>query len=187
MEEVIRYANAEGTCPYMCSIEAAREADVIVLDYNHVFVESVSQSSLPSMSIEIGSTLIIIDEAHNLPDRIKMGLEMRLTEKGMRAARFELEEYLESRVEHSASEDSLDQISNLIGWLNDGVATQLLELLHRLVLDIAFYLLELFLHSLTALVEGVTHLLLFIIEWSLHYFSEQHEAQVLQLRALLVV
>ncbi|MEK9865917.1 MAG: ATP-dependent DNA helicase [Euryarchaeota archaeon] len=117
VEEVIRYANAEGTCPYMCSIEAAREADVIVLDYNHVFVESVSQSSLPSMSIEIGSTLIIIDEAHNLPDRIKMGLEMRLTEKGMRAARFELEEYLESRIEDSAPEESLDQISNLIGWL----------------------------------------------------------------------
>ena len=60
---------------------SGREAEIIVMDYNHVFVESVSDSSLPSMSIDVGSSIVIVDEAHNLPDRIKMGLEMRLHQK----------------------------------------------------------------------------------------------------------
>ena len=35
----------------------------------------------PSMSIDVGSSIVIVDEAHNLPDRIKMGLEMSLHQK----------------------------------------------------------------------------------------------------------
>ena len=95
-EETIRNAKVEGVCPYACSIEAAREAEVIVLDYNHVFVESVSESSLSSMSIDLQSSSLIIDEAHNLPDRIKMGLELRLTVKMIKSARYEVEEYKEN-------------------------------------------------------------------------------------------
>ena len=110
----------EGTCPYMCCIEAAREAEIIVMDYNHVFVESVSDSSLPSMSIDVGSSIVIVDEAHNLPDRIKMGLEMRLTSKTVKAARFELEEHQETLARDGASPEVLEKTSSVFGLDEEG-------------------------------------------------------------------
>ena len=79
-------------------------------------------------------------------------------------------------------------IADLVGRLHHRIAaTQLLELLDRLVLDIAFDLLKLPLHGLAAALERITHLLLFIVQRRLHDLSEQHKAQVLQLCALLVV
>ena len=96
MEETVKNARIEGTCPYMCCIEAAREAEIIVMDYNHVFVESVSDSSLPSMSIDVGSSIVIVDEAHNLPDLDKDGSRNEAYIKNCEDARFELEEHQET-------------------------------------------------------------------------------------------
>lgn len=117
VEETVKNARIEGTCAYMCCIEAAREAEIIVMDYNHVFVESVSDSSLSSMSIDVGSSIVIVDEAHNLPDRIKMGLEMSLTSKIVKKARFELEEHQETLAHHGASPEALEETSSVLGWL----------------------------------------------------------------------
>lgn len=79
-------------------------------------------------------------------------------------------------------------IADLVGRLHHRIAaTQLLELLDRLVLDIAFDLLKLPLHGLAAALERITHLLLFIVQRRLHDLSEQYKAQILQLCALLVV
>ena len=77
-------------------------------------------------------------------------------------------------------------VADLVRWLDHSIPAQLLELLRRLLLDVSLDLLELPLHGLAAPLE-VTHLLLFIIEWCLHYFSQQHKAQVLQLCALFVI
>ena len=117
VEETVKNARIEGTCAYMCCIEAAREAEIVVMDYNHVFVESVSDSSLSSMSIDVGSSIVIVDEAHNLPDRIKMGLEMSLTSKIVKKARFELEEHQETLAHHGASPEALEETSSVLGWL----------------------------------------------------------------------
>ena len=70
-----------------------KDSDVIVCDYNHVFVESIREASLPSMGIEIEDTIIVVDEAHNLPNRIRMGLERRLTNQVIRDAFNEMEEH----------------------------------------------------------------------------------------------
>ena len=124
VEDTIRRARAEGTCPYHCSIEAARDAEIIVMDYNHVFVESVSRSSLSSMSVDLDSTILIVDEAHNLPDRIRMGLELRLTKKMVNAARFEMEEYEGASERDGASDNELMRIGSSLASmrrLGDGI------------------------------------------------------------------
>ena len=114
VEDTIRRGRAEGTCPYHCSIEAARESEIIVLDYNHVFVDSVSRSSLSSMSIDLDSSILIVDEAHNLPDRIRRGLELRLTKNMVNAARYEMEEYEEASERDGASDGELSRIGSSI-------------------------------------------------------------------------
>ncbi len=71
-------------------------------DYNHVFVESVRDASLPVMGIDLENTILIVDEAHNLPDRIRSGLERRITERVFQRALSDVEEYKESMQKREA-------------------------------------------------------------------------------------
>ena len=68
-------------------------ADILVCDYNHIFVEGVREASLPAMGIELENSILIVDEAHNLPDRIRSGLERRVTDDVFRRALDNIEEY----------------------------------------------------------------------------------------------
>jgi DNA excision repair protein ERCC-2 len=84
-----------GICPWKAARESASSADVVVCDYNHVFVEAVRDSSLSAMGIGLEDTLLVVDEAHNLPDRIRRGFERRITMKVIRDAIYEVEEHTE--------------------------------------------------------------------------------------------
>jgi len=84
-----------GICPWKAARESAAHADVVVCDYNHVFVEAVRDSSLSAMGLNLEDTILVVDEAHNLPDRIRRGFERRITMKVIRDAIFEIEEHSE--------------------------------------------------------------------------------------------
>ena len=71
---------------------AVGASTVVVCDYNHLFIDGVREASLPSMGLTLEQTIIIVDEAHNLPDRVRMGLERSITPTIVRNASFELEE-----------------------------------------------------------------------------------------------
>jgi DNA excision repair protein ERCC-2 len=81
------------TCPWKAAREAVSGADVFVGDYNHLFDDGVRESSLKAMGLSLDDIIVIVDEAHNLPDRIRMTLEKRLTQTMIRNAQIELEEY----------------------------------------------------------------------------------------------
>ena len=81
------------TCPWKAAREAVSDADVFVGDYNHLFDDGVRESSLKAMDVSLEDIIIVVDEAHNLPDRIRMTLEKRLTRTMIRNTQMELEEY----------------------------------------------------------------------------------------------
>ncbi len=81
------------TCPWKAAREAVSGADVFVGDYNHLFDDGVRDSSLKAMGLSLDDIIIVVDEAHNLPDRIRMTLEKRLTQTMIRNAAIELEEF----------------------------------------------------------------------------------------------
>ena len=93
VDEVIELSRKRGICAWSTARSSVKDSDVIVCDYNHVFVESIREASLPSMGLEIEDTIIVVDEAHNLPNRIRMGLERRLTNQVIRDAFNEMEEH----------------------------------------------------------------------------------------------
>jgi len=101
-----------GICPWKAARESASSADVVVCDYNHIFVEAVRESSLTAMGIELGNTLLVVDEAHNLPDRIRRGFERRMTMKVVRDAIFEIEEHTERTQSEGALLDGAEADSN---------------------------------------------------------------------------
>ena len=89
----IRYGKQQKVCSWAAARSAARDSDVLVCDYNHVFIEGVRDSSLPAMGIDLGDSILIVDEAHNLPDRIRNGLERRITDQVFRRALTDVQEY----------------------------------------------------------------------------------------------
>ena len=97
VDEVINIGRKKNICSWTASRTAVRECDILICDYNHVFVENVSDSSLSAMKIDLENCILIVDEAHNLPDRIRNGLERRAIMKIFRDSRLEIDEYLGSK------------------------------------------------------------------------------------------
>ena len=99
VEEIIEKSRTWGVCPWSTCRSAVRDCDILVCDYNHVFSEVVRESSLSAMNISLGQSILIVDEAHNLPDRIRMSMERVLTPAIVRNTEFELQEYVETLTE----------------------------------------------------------------------------------------
>ena len=106
-------------CPWKVGRELARHVDIIVCDYNHLFNESVRAASLGGMQLELDDLILIIDEAHNLPDRIRNGLELKLTPDMVRNATFEVDEYLQTM--ESAFGETDDEVVATIRWAHEVV------------------------------------------------------------------
>ncbi len=102
----IEYASKRRICAWASARQAAADADILVCDYNHVFLESVRKASLSSMGIELENCIIIVDEAHNLPNRIRRSMNLNLNFKMIRDAIYNLQEYCETN-EKSRSENAI--------------------------------------------------------------------------------
>ena len=57
-------------CAYELAKQYARECDIIIADYYHLFSKTISDNLLPEIGIDLEETIVIIDEAHNLEERI---------------------------------------------------------------------------------------------------------------------
>ncbi|MCM3747740.1 ATP-dependent DNA helicase [Paenibacillus pasadenensis] len=68
-ETVERYALKHRVCPFEFSLDAAYAADVIIGDYNYVFDPKISLKRL--LAEQARRSALLVDEAHNLPDRAR--------------------------------------------------------------------------------------------------------------------
>ncbi len=95
VDQILGRAEKTNVCAWATAREASKSANLIVCDYNHVFVDGVREASLPVMGIELENSILIVDEAHNLPDRIRSGLERRITGQVFQRALSDAQEYKE--------------------------------------------------------------------------------------------
>jgi DNA excision repair protein ERCC-2 len=54
-----------GICPYEMMVYAAQRADVLVVNYHHLFNDDIREQLYSSLMIEPQDVLLLIDEAHN--------------------------------------------------------------------------------------------------------------------------
>ncbi|MHC1585867.1 MAG: helicase C-terminal domain-containing protein [Candidatus Syntropharchaeia archaeon] len=78
VEELSEFCRRKGICPHKTALDAAEKANVIVCDYNYLFSD-ISETILEKIGIELEDIILIVDEAHNLPDRIRSILSGELT------------------------------------------------------------------------------------------------------------
>jgi DNA excision repair protein ERCC-2 len=78
-DAVFAEAKRAEVCPFEAQLELAARADAIVADYNYVFEPGVALRHLDRE--ELGNAILLVDEAHNLPDRARQIFSPELLEE----------------------------------------------------------------------------------------------------------
>ncbi len=71
VQEVMEICKKTRVCPYEILHLAAKNAHVIICDYSHLLNPMIRDSLLKRTGKELKDIIVILDEAHNLPDRCR--------------------------------------------------------------------------------------------------------------------
>ena len=85
-EEIKRICSKNKLCPYEVSVKVGRKATIIVCDYFHLFSPKVRDAFFVKLNKDLENSILIIDEAHNLPDRVRRLLSYTLSEISLERA-----------------------------------------------------------------------------------------------------
>ena len=85
VHELQKLCMTAGVCPHKAAQEAMADANVVVCDYNYIF-EDIAGPILEKAGKGLNDLLLVVDEAHNLPDRIRDNLSVELTAYGLSEA-----------------------------------------------------------------------------------------------------
>ncbi|HLC46706.1 MAG TPA: ATP-dependent DNA helicase [Candidatus Nanoarchaeia archaeon] len=69
----------QGFCPYEIAALLSRDAGVVIADYSYVFNHSIRDSFFSRTGKSLSDCILIIDEGHNLPSRMRDMSTVRLT------------------------------------------------------------------------------------------------------------
>jgi len=78
VEDIIQLCHSHHVCPHKAALLAGRDTDIIICDYNYIFSD-IRERIFNILKTKLENTIIIIDEAHNLPDRIRSHLEEKIS------------------------------------------------------------------------------------------------------------
>lgn len=70
-ENIVKESSLRSICPYEIALLLAKDAKVIIADYQYLFNSHIRDNFFKKLNKELNDSIIIIDEAHNLPSRIK--------------------------------------------------------------------------------------------------------------------
>ncbi|MDR1404154.1 MAG: ATP-dependent DNA helicase [Candidatus Methanoplasma sp.] len=70
-EELAEYCLRKDLCPYETVKHLVRYADIITAPYSFIFMPHIRERFLEWAGVPLSDTVIIVDEAHNLPDYLR--------------------------------------------------------------------------------------------------------------------
>lgn len=80
----------EGICPNEVMVLAAQKADVIILNFAHIFSENIREQLFDSLSLDPSGTILLMDEAHNCGDAMQDAVSIEIHEKLLEKASHEI-------------------------------------------------------------------------------------------------
>lgn len=92
-EEVIAKSSGCRVCPYEISLLMAEKSQVIIADYYYLFNSSIREVFLAKIKKTLSESIIVIDEGHNLPSRLRELLTKKLSNAGIKRAIKEAKEH----------------------------------------------------------------------------------------------
>ncbi|KAL6865252.1 hypothetical protein ACP4OV_016403 [Aristida adscensionis] len=91
IEDLSHIGKKIGTCPYYGARDMIRSADLVVLPYQSLLLNSARES----IGLNLKNSIIIIDEAHNLADSLTSMYNSKITYSQLKAVLSHLEAYLD--------------------------------------------------------------------------------------------
>lgn len=70
-EQLLKESKKHELCPYEVGLMLAERAHVIISDYFYAFHPSIRESFLKKIDKKLGSIILVIDEGHNVPSRLR--------------------------------------------------------------------------------------------------------------------
>lgn len=71
VEVLVEACKEEKVCPYEITLALAKQAQVVIADYAYMFHPTIRDSFLAKIGKELSECIIIVDEGHNLPARVR--------------------------------------------------------------------------------------------------------------------
>lgn len=86
VEEICKLCKLQNLCPYEICCELGKEAKIIIADYYHIFEPNVRRAFFARNEKEVDKCILIIDEAHALPNRARNILSNSFSTLGLKRA-----------------------------------------------------------------------------------------------------
>jgi len=93
VEELIKVCQNANICPYEISCDLAKKSSFIIADYYHIFHPHIRKIFLSKIKKDLKDAIIIVDEAQNLPSRIRDILSSKLSTRTLEIAYKEAERF----------------------------------------------------------------------------------------------
>jgi DNA excision repair protein ERCC-2 len=90
--DTMRACEGCGVCPYEITVQRAKDARVIITDYSYAFNPKIREGILRKIGKSLQECIVIVDEGHNLPERIVEMASERISAATLRRAQRELEQ-----------------------------------------------------------------------------------------------
>ena len=116
-DELVTSCANEELCPYEMSLALAKKAQVIVSDYYYLFHPSIRETLLAKLGKDISDIIVVIDEGHNLPTRIRELLTQRMSTRVLSRAQSEAK-----KIHHHEKRALLEEIERILFDQADSVA-----------------------------------------------------------------
>lgn len=70
-ENIVTTSMKHKICPYESALHLASNSTIIIADYFYIFNESIRKNFLSKINKNLEDCIVIVDEAHNLPERVR--------------------------------------------------------------------------------------------------------------------
>lgn len=112
----IDYCYSRKVCPHKINFKRVKDSRIIIADYNYFFNNNLQDLILEKAEIQKNQIVLIVDEAHNLPDRMKNIYSVFLDSSKIKEIKKELEvfKFLIGQKEEILIINLLNIIENLI-------------------------------------------------------------------------
>jgi len=107
--DMINFGLENDVCPYEIMLKLTKDAMLIIADYYHFFIPSIRETLLKKAKKDLSKCIVIVDESHNLPNRLRSYLSKSFNSIIARKAEKEIKEIINEKLE---IEKILDEIAD---------------------------------------------------------------------------
>ncbi len=122
-EEFSEYCLSRELCPYEMVKHLIQYADIVAAPYSFIFMPHIRERFMEWAGIPLSKTILIVDEAHNLPDYLREVMTIEYSTKAMALAEKEAQEWNDPEVHAGLS--VTDIIAVLRECLNEALSQYL--------------------------------------------------------------